>query len=166
MVEAQESAQHGIMQRINYDNLKKRMGTLRGELHCIKVGGDSFKEKENRVEIFRDAVLAVKACCNNGITLGGNVSINACIKRNKADIVKEIVDIIESNPRENIGINICKKDILKAVEDILDVVSKSSQALTKVNGNFLLHSRMQQRTNTWLTQYLRVLMKTQRKEFY
>ena len=128
MAEAQESAQHGIMQRINYDNLKKRMGTLRGELHCIKVGGDSFKEKENRVEIFRDAVLAVKACCNNGITLGGNVSINACIKRNKADIVKEIVDIIESNPRENIGINICKKDILKAVEDILDVVSKSSQA--------------------------------------
>lgn len=128
MAEAQESAQHGIMQRINYDNLKKRMGTLRGELHCIKVGGDSFKEKENRVEIFRDAVLAVKACCNNGITLGGNVSINACIKRNKDDIVKEIVDIIESNPRENIGINICKKDILKAVEDILDVVAKSSQA--------------------------------------
>lgn len=124
-----DDAQHGTLAKARLENLKRRMGMLQGEMHCIRVGGDSYKSKVNRSLIYEDAVQAVKACIDHGVTLGGQVAISAAIKSYKDDIIDLILDSAKNDKDNPINIIIGEnKDLRKIVSDILDIVSKSSSA--------------------------------------
>ena len=102
---------------------------LQGEMHCIKVGGDSYKEKQNRKMIFDDAIQAVKACISNGVTLGGNVSVSKCISEHRNEIVEEIYKIV-TDPENtyNVMVNTKPKRMIKIIGQILDIISDASKA--------------------------------------
>lgn len=124
---------NGMMKIANYE---KRIGLLNGEMHCIKVGGATYKEKQNRKLIYDDAVSAVKACIKNGITLGGNVSIYHCIHLKMQDLVDKITNnIVLDNKKINVVITddeeAIKVKTRKIVRDILHIVAEGSLAAFK-----------------------------------
>lgn len=124
-----DAAQHGIQSIARLEMLKKRISMLEGEMQIIKVGGDSHKEKRNRKLIFDDATCAVKACINHGITLGGQVSVADCIDNFKEQIICDVLSILNTpGSVKNIGINMDKNKMVKAISDLLDIVSSSSRA--------------------------------------
>jgi hypothetical protein len=98
---------------------------LQGEMHVIRVGGDSYKEKKNRALIYEDAVLAVKSSIQHGVMLGGNVSICHAIYYHKEEIINDIIKAIYSETR-NIMINMTETKIRKAVNDVLMVIADES----------------------------------------
>ena len=101
-------------------------------MHCIRVGGDSYKSKVNRSLIYEDAVQAVKACIDHGITLGGQVAISAAIKSYKDDIINLILDSAKNDKDNPINIIIGEnKDLRKIINDILNIVAESSSAAFK-----------------------------------
>lgn len=127
--ENEDAAQHGMNEMMRLETLKKRAGMLQGEMHCIKVGGDSYKEKQNRKMIFDDAIQAVKACINNGVSLGGNVSISKCIQKYGRVLINEIYETITSkDDTYNVMINTSKSKAKKEISDILNIISESSLA--------------------------------------
>lgn len=124
-----DAAQHGMNEMVRLDTLKKRAGMLQGEMHCIKVGGDSYKEKQNRKMIFDDAIQAVKACINNGVTLGGNVSVAHCIKNNKDDLVASIYcTVTDPDVTYNVMVNSSDRAMRKCISQILDIIAEGSKA--------------------------------------
>ena len=124
-----DDAQHGTLAKARLENLKRRMGMLQGEMHCIRVGGDSYKSKVNRSLIYEDAVQAVKACIDHGITLGGQVAIHAAIAHYKDEMIENILEIAKNNAENPINIVIGEnKNLEKIISDILDIVSESSSA--------------------------------------
>lgn len=127
--QTQDDAQHGVLAKSRLENLKRRIGMLQGEMHCIHVGGDSYKGKTNRALIYEDATMAVKACIDNGITLGGQVSISHCINNHKESLIKKIVGIItDPETPVNAFIGNGKVNKEKVVSDILDIIAESSKA--------------------------------------
>ena len=124
-----DAAQHGMNEMMRLTTLQKRAGMLQGEMHCIKVGGDSYKEKQNRKMIFDDAIQAVKACISNGVTLGGNVSVSKCISEHRNEIVEEIYKIV-TDPKNtyNVMVNTKPKRMIKIIGQILDIISEASKA--------------------------------------
>jgi hypothetical protein len=103
---------------------------LQGEMHIIRVGGDSYKEKRNRALIYEDAIMAVKNTIKHGITLAGNVSIYHAIKLNKPIIMDEILKEFESGTH-NIMIGATEEKIVKTVKDILEIIAEGSLAAFK-----------------------------------
>lgn len=127
-----DDAQHGTLAKARLENLKRRMGMLQGEMHCIRVGGDSYKSKVNRSLIYEDAVQAVKACIDHGITLGGQVAISAAITSYKDLMIDYILDSAKNDEENPINIIIGEnKNLRKIVSDILDIVAESSSAAFK-----------------------------------
>ena len=127
----EDDAQHGVLAKARLENLKRRVGMLQGEMHCIYVGGESYKGKTNRALIFEDATMAVKACIDNGVTLGGQVSIPDCIKNHRETLVNNILNIIQDKNRP---VNIFtgkSRNVVKAINDMLDIISESSKAAFK-----------------------------------
>ena len=124
----EDDAQHGVLAKARLEKLKRRIGMLQGEMHCIYVGGESYKGKTNRSLIYEDATMAVKACIDNGVTLGGQVSIADCIKNHRYTIVDNILAIMqdENNP-VNIFTGKYRNDI-KVINDMLDIISKTSKS--------------------------------------
>ena len=92
-----DASRGNILDQSRMEYMKRRAGMLKGDMHCIEVGGDSFKEKRSRMLIFEDAILAVKAAINNGIMLGGQVSTAHLIHNNKEELVKMIKSILIDN---------------------------------------------------------------------
>lgn len=126
---AEDHPQHGGIYKERIAHFKHRIAMLEGEMMIIRVGGDSYKEKENRKLIFDDAYLAVKACRSNGISLGGNVSISNCCKRFKSDIVEYVInDLTNPNVVKNTVVLTSKKDLEKIVSDVVDIIGVSSKA--------------------------------------
>ena len=122
-------AQHGVQSAARLELLKKRISMLEGEMQIIKVGGDSFKEKRNRKLIFDDATCAVKACINNGVTLGGQVSVSDCIHNTMDDMINDVMSRIKTpGSVKNIGINLTDKHLERIIRDILEIVAKSSKS--------------------------------------
>ena len=124
----EDDAQHGVLAKARLENLKRRIGMLQGEMHCIYVGGESYKGKTNRALIYEDATMAVKSCIDNGVTLGGQVSIADCIKNHREEIVSNILEIIND---KNKPVNIFTgryRNVEKAVNQMLDIISESSKA--------------------------------------
>lgn len=127
-----DAAQHGTFEQSRIDMLRRRAGMLKGEMHCIKVGGNSYKEKKTRHMIYDDAVQAVKACVNNGISLGGNVSISHCINHHKDEIIDAVMNTVTApGTTYNVMINSTPDKLRRAVECILNIVSESSLAAFK-----------------------------------
>lgn len=124
-----DAVQHGVQSAARIELLKKRISMLEGEMQIIKVGGDSYKEKQNRKLIFDDATCAVKACINNGVTLGGQVSVTDLINRHKAELINAIYnDLNTPGAVKNIGINLTEAHLRKIIDDILEITSKASKA--------------------------------------
>lgn len=124
----EDDAQHGVLAKARLEKLKRRIGMLQGEMHCIYVGGESYKGKTNRSLIYEDATMAVKACIDNGVTLGGQVSIADCIKNHRDTIVENILAVIQD---ENNPVNIFTgkyRNVNKAINDMLDIISKTSKS--------------------------------------
>jgi chaperonin GroEL (HSP60 family) len=109
-----DSSQHGVLEAGKIEMLKRRAGMLQGEMHIIRVGGDSYKEKRNRSLIYEDAIMAVKSSIKHGITLGGNTSIYHAIKNNKEEIRHNIIREINNEAR-NIMINASDLKISKEI---------------------------------------------------
>ena len=125
----QDVQQHGGQATVSIATLKRRIGMLKGQMHCIKVGGDSYKEKQNRKMIYDDAIQAVKACIDNGIALGGQVSINRCINTYKEDLIDDIfATITDKNNTYNVMINTDENKMRNIIEDFLDIIAESSKA--------------------------------------
>jgi hypothetical protein len=120
-----DSAQHGVLESGRIEMLKRRAGMLQGEMHIIRVGGDSYKEKKNRALIYEDAILAVKSSIKHGVTLGGNVSIHHAIRSNKKELSSVMMSNIY-NEAPNIMINMTYPKMLKIVNDILDIIANES----------------------------------------
>jgi hypothetical protein len=120
-----DSAQHGILEAGRIEMLRRRAGMLQGEMHIIRVGGDSYKEKKNRSLIYEDAVMAVKSAVKHGITLGGNVSIYHAIQKNKAGICHRILKELKTGTH-NIMINGNDNKLTKIIFDILDIIAEHS----------------------------------------
>ena len=124
-----DAAQHGIQSVARLEMLRKRISMLEGEMQIIKVGGDSHKEKRNRKLIFDDATCAVKACINNGITLGGQVSVPDLINNFKDELIDDIVfNLSKPGTTKNVGINLTEAKLRGLVGSILDIFAKSSKA--------------------------------------
>ena len=125
-----DDAQHGVLAQSRLENLKRRIGMLQGEMHCIHVGGDSFKGKTNRALIYEDATMAVKACIDHGITLGGQVSVSRCINENKSEMIEHIIRVVSdgNNPVNAFIGNNDRLDKIKVISDILDIIAESSKA--------------------------------------
>lgn len=125
-----DDAQHGVLAQSRLENLKRRIGMLQGEMHCIHVGGDSYKGKTNRALIYEDATMAVKACIDHGITLGGQVSVSRCIKKYKESMIENILKIVtDGNNPVNAFIGDDRKvNKIKIISDILDIIAESSKA--------------------------------------
>lgn len=120
-----DSSQHSSIEAGRVEMLRRRAGMLQGEMHIIKVGGDSYKEKRNRALIYEDAVLAVKNSIKNGVMLGGNVSIYHAIHNNKKKIINNIIADINSESRNiMIDMNIFKLE--KVINDILMIIAEGS----------------------------------------
>ncbi len=127
----EDDAQHGVLAKARLEDLKRRIGMLQGEMHCIYVGGESYKGKTNRALIYEDATMAVKACIDNGVTLGGQVSIADCIKNHREEIVNNVLDII-NDPNKPVNIFTGKyRNVEKAINQMLDIISESSKAAFK-----------------------------------
>jgi chaperonin GroEL len=122
-----DSSQHGVLEAGRIEMLRRRAGMLQGEMHVVKVGGDSYKEKKNRSLIYEDAVMAVKNAIKHGITLGGNVSIYRAIILNidtiTANIIKEC-----SSKTYNIMIGAGEDKLEKVIKDILYIIADNSLA--------------------------------------
>jgi chaperonin GroEL len=125
-----DGSQHGILEAGRIEMLRRRAGMLKGEMHIIRVGGDSYKEKKNRALIYEDAVMAVKNAIRHGITLGGNVSIGHAIKNNKPQLCTNIINEAKKEKR-NIMIDISDIKLMNVVYDILDIISNQSLAAFK-----------------------------------
>jgi chaperonin GroEL len=120
-----DGSQHGILEAGRIEILRRRAGMLKGEMHIIKVGGDSYKEKKNRALIYEDAVMAVKSSITHGITLGGNVSISHAILNNKSMLCTNIINTVKKEKR-NIMINIDDFKLMHIIYDLLDIISNQS----------------------------------------
>jgi chaperonin GroEL len=127
---SRDTYQHGIMEAGRIETLRRRAGMLQGEMHIIKVGGDSYKEKKNRALIFEDAVMTVKNSIKYGITLGGNVSIYRAIMYNIDTIVNNIINEL-SNGTFNIMIGATDAKLRKVIKAILHVIAEGSLAAFK-----------------------------------
>jgi chaperonin GroEL len=125
-----DSSQHGVLEAGRIEMLRRRAGMLQGEMHIIRVGGDSYKEKRNRALIYEDAVMAVKNCIKHGITLGGNVSIYHAIARNKKLLLDRIIKIF-STGTHNVMINSSEDKLRRVASDILAIVAEGSLAAFK-----------------------------------
>jgi chaperonin GroEL (HSP60 family) len=126
----QDSAQHGIAEAGHLETLKRRAGMLQGEMHCIRVGGDSYKEKKNRALIYEDAIMAVKNAIKHGIVLAGNMSIYGAIKINFSHLKYDIADKFSSNTY-NIMIAATQRKLEKVIGDILTIIAEESLAAFK-----------------------------------
>ena len=124
--QASDGGTKGLMEMGRIEMLKRRIGMLRGEMHCIHVGGDSFKEKQSRALIFEDAVMAVRACVVNGVTLGGNVSIKHAIMHHRDDIVSAIMKSLYDGQTHNVLIGGSMMKVEKTIDALLDIVAEAS----------------------------------------
>ena len=103
-------------------DVRKRIAMLNSDMCVIKVGGLSDRERESRKLVYDDVILACQSAIEHGFTLGGNVSIPHIIKNKREDLVKQIVEDINSKGRHLVlGNN--EKDVKVIVEDFLDMVS-------------------------------------------
>jgi chaperonin GroEL len=122
-----DSSQHGILEAGRVEMLRRRAGMLQGEMHIIRVGGDSYKEKKNRALIYEDAIMAVKNAIKHGITLGGNVSIYHSIVKNMDFICGNIISEFNLGTY-NIMINATKQKLKKVITDVLMIIAQGSLA--------------------------------------
>lgn len=127
---AQDAALHGIVYKNQLEHMKHRIAMLEGEMMIIHVGGDSYKEKNNRKLIFDDAYLAVKACRSNGISLGGNVGIYNCCKVFKNRIIEDVVKDLSSGVK-NLVVLTSDKELRNIIGDVIDVIAETSLAAFK-----------------------------------
>lgn len=124
--------QHGMVAKGRFEMMRHRISMLEGEMQIIKVGGDSYKEKTNRHLIFDDATCAVKACIKHGITLGGQVSVPNVINTYRNNLLNDIFnDLTNTKTVKNVGINISNNKLMSIIEQILNIISVSSQAAFK-----------------------------------
>jgi hypothetical protein len=124
-----DSARYAIQASGRVESLKRRAGMLKGDMHCIKVGGDSYKEKRNRSLIYEDAIMAVKNCIKHGITLSGNVSLYHSIMNNRSVITDHIVTAF-CNKNETINVMIGKtpEKLRDVIREILVLIANGSLA--------------------------------------
>jgi chaperonin GroEL len=122
-----DSSQHGVLEAGRIEMLRRRAGMLQGEMHIIRVGGDSYKEKKNRALIYEEAVMAVKNAITHGITLGGNVSIYKAIASNINKICDNIINEFNSGTY-NIMIGATAAKLRKVINDILIIIADNSLA--------------------------------------
>lgn len=113
------------------ETLKRRIGMLQGQMSTIFVGGHNFKEKSERKLVYEDAVCAIRASVNNGITLGGQVCLYDALVRHYDDITnniacKIIAELGASDRKYNIGVKLTPADVRKSVDDIVDVLKSVS----------------------------------------
>jgi chaperonin GroEL (HSP60 family) len=125
-----DSSQHGVLEAGRIEMLRRRAGMLQGEMHIIRVGGDSYKEKRNRALIYEDAVMAVKNSIKHGVILGGNVSIYHAITSFREDLMHDIIGIFEEGTH-NVMINSSQTKLTRVVSDILDIIAEGSLAAFK-----------------------------------
>ncbi|MEK9130029.1 MAG: chaperonin GroEL [Patescibacteria group bacterium] len=112
------------------EKLKERLAKLSGGVAVLKVGAvteTEQKEKQHRVE---DALEATKAAVEEGIVVGGGVALLRCIS---------ILDNIEINEDEKIGINILKKALESPLRQIAKNAGKDDsivvEEVKKLKGN-------------------------------
>jgi chaperonin GroEL (HSP60 family) len=122
-----DSSQHGVLEAGRIETLRRRAGMLQGEMHIVRVGGDSYKEKKNRSLIYEDAVMAVKNAIAHGVTLGGNVSIYSAIVSNITKITDNIISEFNSGTY-NIMIGATTAKLRKVIRDILFIIADNSLA--------------------------------------
>jgi chaperonin GroEL len=122
-----DGSQHGIVEAGRIEMLRRRAGMLQGEMHIIRVGGDSYKEKKNRSLIYEDAIMATKNAIKHGITLGGNVSIGHAIANQKSELCTNIIDVVKRESR-NIMVNMNDIKLMNIIYDILTIIEKESLA--------------------------------------
>lgn len=95
------------------EKLRERLAKLSGGVAVLKVGAvteTEQKEKQHRVE---DALEATKAAVEEGIVVGGGVALLRCVS---------VLDNIETDGEEKIGINILRK----ALESPLRQIAKNA----------------------------------------
>jgi chaperonin GroEL (HSP60 family) len=127
---SRDTYQHGILEAGRIEMLRRRAGMLQGEMHIIRVGGDSFKEKKNRALIYEDAVMAVKNAIKYGITVGGNISIYKAITLNIDTITNNIIRVF-SNGTFNIMIGSTEEKLRKIIKSILLIIAEGSLSAFK-----------------------------------
>jgi chaperonin GroEL len=127
---SRDTYQHGILEAGRIEMLRRRAGMLQGEMHIIRVGGDSFKEKKNRALIYEDAVMAVKNAIKYGITVGGNISIYKAIMLNIDTITNNIVRVLSSGTF-NIMIGSTEEKLRKVIKSILLIIAEGSLSAFK-----------------------------------
>ncbi|MGA2141660.1 MAG: chaperonin GroEL [Brevinematales bacterium] len=94
------------------EKLQERLAKISGGVAVIKVGAATeveLKEKKSRVE---DALSATKAAIEEGIVLGGGVSLLKC--------QKSLDSLKSDNPEEKVGIDIIRKALEAPMRLIAD----------------------------------------------
>jgi len=102
--------------------IKKRIAMLSQMMVTIKVGGMTRKEKEWKKLVYEDAIYAVRSAIINGVTIGGNISVSACIDFYKKMLVDEIYNNIISSKCVNITVGNNEEDLLFLINTMLEIV--------------------------------------------
>lgn len=101
---------------------QERISMLKSNMVEIRVGGNTFKERQYNCLVYEDAVYAVKSTIKNGFTLAGQVSMKHLVKNHADSIIDKVIKKLETEGR-NVTFGAQRKPALKnAIQAILDVL--------------------------------------------
>ena len=111
--------------------LNKRLGSLKGKLAIIHVGGTTDVEAKERYDRVEDAICAVKAALEEGISQGGGATFlhiwNELYK--KGNFKTYLLDVLKS-PFYQLEDNSGVKDLTEEMEEVISNKNKGYNFLT------------------------------------
>lgn len=100
----------------------ERISMLNSNMVEIRVGGATFKERQYNCLVYEDAIYAVNSTMKNGFTLAGQVSMKHLIQHYKEEIVRRVIEKLESEGR-NVTFGAQRKPALaNAIKSILSIL--------------------------------------------
>jgi len=102
-----------------------RLGMLKSNMVAIRVGGDTFKERQYNCLVYEDAIYAVNSTIRNGFTLAGQTSLRHLVTHRADEITDKVIEKLHAEGR-NVTFGIHRDDALKsAIHRILEVIAET-----------------------------------------
>jgi chaperonin GroEL len=111
---------------------KERIGMLKSNMVSIKVGGQTYKEKQYKVLVYEDAVYAIRSTIKNGYTLGGQVCIEYLIRNNMNDLIDKIYTRIHDENRAVMFGKRKKTALKEIIGELLSVIKSTINVAYKI----------------------------------
>lgn len=104
---------------------QERISMLKSNMVEIRVGGDTFKERQYNCLVYEDAIYAVKSTIKNGFTLAGQVSMRHLVTHHANEIADKVIERLEKEGR-NVTFGAQRKPALgNAIIAILQVIANT-----------------------------------------